>query len=236
MDCGEPTNGSRCKICNGHLRGRGAGADRTRNRSRDAARPRALELAVLYRGGCTLQEIGTAIGLTRERVRQLIRRVDPDAKESGWHRERLENLSPTAQSRLGITREEYAQRRATQKEASKTRLVTALAELAADLGRTPTQGELARRLGYRNSATVTVICKSLFGGTYREATRALYALVGLVPRGRGSPGHVSPRLPGTHCRRGHPLSDAYVWHGTRRCRQCQKERYRSKVRARAIAD
>ena len=231
MDCGEPTNGSRCRACNGRLQGcLHAGA-------RDAARPRALELAVLYRGGCTLQEIGDAIGLTRERVRQLIAKVDPDAKESGWHRERLENLSPRAKSRLGISHEELTKRRAAQKEAGKTRLITALRKLATELGRTPTQGELARRLGYRQSASVAVKCKRFFGGTYVQATRALYALVGLVPRGPGSPGHVNPRLPRTHCKRGHSLSDAYVWHGNRRCRACLRIRDATRyARARAIAD
>lgn len=39
---------------------------------RAATKARAEEMAVLYRSGLTLQEIGEAYGITRERVRQLI--------------------------------------------------------------------------------------------------------------------------------------------------------------------
>jgi len=93
IDCGEATNGSRCRPCS----------------ARRLPRPgplggvaRALELAVLYRGGCTLQEIGDAIGLSRERVRQLIATVEPRTRPVGWRQENLGELSPMARRKLGI--------------------------------------------------------------------------------------------------------------------------------------
>lgn len=44
---------------------------------------RAREIAVLWYGGCTLQEIGEQAGITRERVRQILRKEVGDIKRPG---------------------------------------------------------------------------------------------------------------------------------------------------------
>ena len=216
MDCGEPTSGARCRPCNmrrmsklHHHQGLLGGPGR------------ALELAALYHGGCTLQEIGDAVGLTRERVRQLIAKVTPGGHESGWHHEDLARLSLQAEAALGIAGERWRAKCAARSSASRERLVTALRVAAQELQRTPTLGEIAARLGWCSGEYVSIRAKTLFGGTYREATRALYAMAGLEGRGRGTPGHIAPLKARTTCRRGHSLADAYVWHGRRACRTCK---------------
>ena len=228
MDCGEPTTGARCRPCNiRHM-------TKFYTRRPWQARSRALELAALYHGGCTLQEIGDAVGLTRERVRQLIAKVAPGGHESGWHHEDLAELSRRAEAALGIGAERRRAKCAARSSASRERLVAGLRAAAQEAERTPTLGEIAARLGWCSGEYVSLRAKTLFGGTYREATRALYATAGLEPRGRGTPGHIAPPKPQTICKRGHSLADAYVWRGQRQCRACKSLRAKARRAIRAV--
>lgn len=65
--------------------------------------PRAARYADLYRAGATLQEIGSAEGVTRERVRQLLKTVGVTKKQSGKKKQiaklRKERLAATMKRR-----------------------------------------------------------------------------------------------------------------------------------------
>lgn len=72
---------------------------------------REARMTELYRGGSTLQEIGTAFGLTRERVRQILKRAGVTRKDGGIHRRAAkcgaEYRARVARRRENLTRDAY---------------------------------------------------------------------------------------------------------------------------------
>lgn len=60
---------------------------------------RALKMVQLFQGGMTLQAIGTAYGLSRERVRQILKRQGISGADGG--------ISVTPKSFYGLARAEY---------------------------------------------------------------------------------------------------------------------------------
>lgn len=162
-------------------------------------RQRALELAVLYRGGCTLQEIGDAIGISRERVRQLLAAVGMDKR--GESRSRAVPLSQLAASEMfrrtfHTGRRERRERATRNMEAWRVRITEALKVLHRELGRTPSYTEVAFRLGLgdgTNQASCWYLAAKWLGPdrrsvkvrSYAAIMREMYATAGLEPRKRG---------------------------------------------------
>lgn len=84
----------------------------THNEARAARRARAEQMAALYRAGQTLQAIGTAYGITRERVRQLLAEIGvartDRPKPPGPVERRKERRATSIRTRWGIEPEVYA--------------------------------------------------------------------------------------------------------------------------------
>ena len=169
-------------------------------------RQRALELAVLYRGGCTLREIGDAVGISRERVRQLITVVDPEglrggtggggAKSLSW---RVENdIGFRRATRIGIDR--LRRRQVGARAAWREKITAALVEFSSIHKRAPSYRELAAKLGIASGETghmhgVAVRWAgytAIRNGTVSCATalHEAYASADLEVRGSGGAGHV----------------------------------------------
>ena len=175
---------------------------------------RDLELAVLYRGGCTLQEIGDAIGISRERVRQLIRRSGLTAEPTiGWKHESLTAPSYRLLRESGISSERVARDRHQRLRWRERVAVWVLRDLATELGRTPTLDEWAKLIhgrcprGQGGSRLWNWLTTSSVKNRepWASISDRLYASAGLGgARALGSPGHLRhPRRSDT-CRRGHP--------------------------------
>lgn len=112
--------------------------------------PRDVELAVLYHGGATLQEIGDAIGLTRQRIQQRLARIGikkATVRPIGTSEVRLENISQFHRQRLGLVKEETAQRRI-QRNTWRWRLAVAVVRELSANGPIPRLADLAATLGY----------------------------------------------------------------------------------------
>lgn len=221
--------------------------------------PIAIELADrnktflhFYSTGSTLEEIGNAFGLTRERVRQILTRygspsrlVSPvDPIRSLYVCRRAMGITQAAGalgvevahlrvllSELGVlpALERLWQWRRARRDrtTSNAELLERLSALVQALGRAPTLREIKEQLG---------IDPPTF---YRRfgSFRAACALVGVAPRSRGYPGHLHPlRHPQQkargHCRRGHDLTvpgSVYVYSTptggfVRYCKACQRLR------------
>lgn len=86
-----------------------------RHGSKVVVDPRAAQMAALYRSGQTLQQIGEAFGISRERVRQILRERTAVTSQDGGkavlakrRKERAaRDLDGKTLARLGITHEEY---------------------------------------------------------------------------------------------------------------------------------
>lgn len=136
-----------------------------------------MELAALYRGGCTLDEIGKAMEppISRERVRQIIRAVDEPTREAG---ETLSIANPRESHRarvLGFGREMHLTRRRAHYDAMRERVIRALQAVASRERRAPGLDELYRELWPERegkivnpSSSVTAHLAGLFGRTVRD--------------------------------------------------------------------
>lgn len=161
---------------------------------RDFNRQRALELAMLYMGGCTLQEIGDAIQprLSRERVRQLIVATGLDVPKTGRRAvvPLVTRVGDDAVFRrvTGITADDRQSKRLQKRE----RCIAALRAAYRRHGETPTLTEVARELGLSGKKELLPpALQSLLRTAFRErgepkpscaeATRRLYATLNLNP-------------------------------------------------------
>jgi hypothetical protein len=86
----------------------------TRDEMRVIRHARAEKMAESYRAGQTLQAIGNAHGISRERVRQLLEEIGIRASDGGMHaraaerrREQIEQVERACMRRWGVTRAEY---------------------------------------------------------------------------------------------------------------------------------
>jgi hypothetical protein len=164
------------------------------NRSHEDSLPRARELAALYHSGCTLQEIATEIGVSRERVRQIILKVAPTRflkvgtrvaqgtpVTLSWHHRFKAGLDPI-RSLIG---------RATLRR----KVIRALVDLKADLGHAPTLGDLSWALGRVNPSNPSTgaqgAIRTAFGRKgikTSTTTRRLYQRLGMAPLYQGRHG------------------------------------------------
>lgn len=154
---------------------------------------------LLINEGYGLTDIAMMFGLSLERVRQKAARLNiaytsgtkPRVWDDQLGRFRFRELAEQRAEQRLLRRVEFEHRLG----AHRAIQVTALRALRAELGRTPTLGELAARCGFDLSSLYTTWgytpqqkrCRA----TAREATAALYAAAGLVVRGQGSPGHIN---------------------------------------------
>lgn len=191
--------------------------------------------------GCTLQEVGDAWGVSRERVRQLTGGAVP--------REAVDpvRLLRAARKARGIT-EAATEARCTIDNAkrclselgawpaltrlwswrqranvwTRDKLVARMRELGAELGRAPTAAEL-------NRAGPTISVWQRVFGSLSAANEA----AGFEPRPQGQrpdpeafSRSMSARMTKTHCKYGHPLAgdNLYFNRGHRFCRACMRRR------------
>lgn len=197
-------------------------------------RERESHMIVMRESGATLEEIGRAFGVTRERVRQLLerngysgsapsRQVDPlkllaaiRSADVCSVREAAQRCGSNVSSgmmvirRLGLAK---AVQRLFQWRRD-WRYISAYRDLAAQLGHTPGVAE-CHEAGLWQSHI-----QRRFGGMQKLAVRA-----GLQPNhegswaGRGVRGR--PRQ--SHCKRGHALTpeNSYAYRGQRACKACR---------------
>ena len=203
------------------------------NRYDSEAQRRDAELVMLFTGGLTMTEIGKAIGISRERVRQRLKRMGYVGRtyRSGW-----KSIEPWVAAHRKREAKLAAKAARFQEDAQKLRV------LAVELGRVPTLREAAEALGapvgvWKGTAPAAWL--ALRGGRnttkkepYRPFVAALYAAAGLRVRPRGALGNIVARQPKTHCQRGHAFTpeNTYTWGTTRHCRTCRRERERQRYR------
>jgi hypothetical protein len=181
-DCGAPITetAARCRAC----------ANSVHLPERDA------EIAMLASSGLTLQAVGDAVGLTRERVRQIVVR-------SGVKRMPITTIDPLAIARCakrGLTRHEtatelgvslsgvsrvghalrlnFAGRYHTQARVLRREMVVVIRRLYGELGRSPSHREIAVAMGKTwpraksPSVYATIWMANLWGMPRREGTRS----------------------------------------------------------------
>lgn len=177
-ECGaaKNVNASRCKRC--YL-----ASPTIKGPHRRMSSQREIEMVMLYTGGCTLEEIGKAVGLTRERVRQICTRngvTKATLDRKGWERVSLSEPLPARLKTLtGIREEELAEYnwRREQAIAKRERIaVWVLKDLLADLLRRPMVEDLAKALSGRDdfpkgSRTGLVLNFVMSGSNYSAAFR-----------------------------------------------------------------
>jgi hypothetical protein len=154
---------------------------------------------LLINEGYGLTDIALMFGLSCERVRQKAVRLGiaytsgtkPRVWDGRLGRFRFRELAEQRAERRLLQRVELEHRLGARRAAQ----VAALRALRAELGRTPTLVEVAARCGFVITVLYTTwgytpqqkVCRA----TAAEASAALYAAAGLVPRGTGSPGHIN---------------------------------------------
>lgn len=204
------------------------------------ARNTAIILA--YQPGVTMTQIAEAHGISRERVRQILRRAGIEQTHNGgWVPADPEEFRRRS-SEARVVRNTNGRGDALYRWRTWRRnAVVELKALAAKLGRTPTYGEVADYYGLpqytRNRGTDTI--KQL-GGRWigydctnsRAKVRGMhrwYRLAGLTPREPGGAGH---RAMSATCRRC-GANDWYLYPSGRHCRPCgrrqSRERYQRKT-------
>lgn len=194
-------------------------------------RGRALELAALYRGGCTMKEIAAAIGLSRTRVMQLIRKVGEPrrvAKNLGNDREKVYRGLLAAGAVLS--------RREVARERKRKAIIEALKAVYVRTGKPPRLKEVYAELGLKCRVPTQCMHSMMwlaFGNTKTRAAVAMaraYRMAG-VPKPRpgvdyGGLHNLRRTPPLATCRQGHPLIGAnlrlYRGGALRRCVECKR--------------
>jgi hypothetical protein len=160
---------------------------------------RELEIVMLYTGGCDMQEIAKGIGLSRERVRQILSWHGVTGKShKGWRTESLSDPD-TRLGRRRTGRDAEGRRTETMMRRGWRERVLArvIAELAEDLGRAPINAEIARALGMSLTWTTPSaaggflsawLCRKP-GESFAALTDRAYARAGVAKPGRGERSH-----------------------------------------------
>lgn len=195
--------------------------------------------------GHTLADIGKALGVSAERVRQMTkpsgenggRLVDPIAIMRALRDPTVTSV-PQIEARCGTTTAIECLTEMGLRDAalrllrwrrtfpSRQRYRSAVEREVNRLGRVPTYSELDKALGISPGASAP-LARSIFGDC-----AAMWRYVGLTPRERGSPGHVSvdsPTRTGARsdtCFKGHTKQTTPS--GRRRCPTCAKERHQGR--------
>lgn len=155
---------------------------------------RVADMAVARIGGATLEEIAAVYGLTRERVRQLLKDSGLDQFQTPFKGDPTSDVQANLRNRVlnkGGSRRRAAKHRRRMED------IRLLRELAASLERTPTVREYAQS---RELLPPDIYARwaSRFSGKGSSrhyinpghGMQRLYHLAGLEVRGKGSAGHV----------------------------------------------
>jgi len=152
----------------------------------------------LYQSGCTLQEIGDAVGLSRERVRQIVARAGYTARHYGKHTS-LVDPPPELLKATGLTTERRVTRRLNRNSWRFRLCVWLIRDFIFEHGYTPTAGEIFTLIhpdrttrdysgkavglrGYLDPPKGTVAAHSM---PYRDLTRRLWGTAGVPQPRRG---------------------------------------------------
>ena len=150
------------------------------------ARPRQalLELAALYRAGATMQDIGNELGLSRERIRQLLADVGVYAES------RPRAVPLVMQLRKNHVQERLHSRSWSIQRAHRREWITAAIRAAAvRLGRVPVAEEIAVELGCHHRGLFECMRRAFEAGTHREGSRLAYEAAGFRGPCPGEAGH-----------------------------------------------
>ena len=150
-----------------------------------AIRGRYAEIAMLYTGGCTLQEVGDAIGMSRERVRQIVNlagiterhcgRADCGPLLRAYSRDKtLQQIA----DECGATKSYVQATLSTLELPTKSRkfwtrelIIARLQKLASELGRQPTATDVQHgRPGKRGYPSQITVSQNF--GSWNKAIRA----------------------------------------------------------------
>lgn len=210
---------------------------------------RDAHVVALRKSGHTLEEIGAAHGITRERARQICERNGVSVKGV----RRSTNLDPIAILRFARSKDAVSFRHVARQFGTNVGEVVellaaldvrdALKRLYRMRSRSGGSMQLARvrafveregRLPYgRELGTQARVPKhpdlpaAMVLIHHFGSLPNVWALLGYESRAKGSPGHRGPRTVATHCRRGHEFTpeNTYTYKpGIRFCRACKKLR------------
>lgn len=220
-----------------------------------AARPEEAkqEIAMLYKSGCTMEEIGKELGISRERVRQILASQGVTGKlHKEWRREALTDADSRIFQAMHIKKEKR-EIVSMMRQGYRERLVSrVVAELAEDLGRPPVYSEVSEALGlgfgFKPQQVGAYLSSYLSahvrnGERFEVATDRIWKRAGVAKRRVGGAGHRVKGLGARtreFCLSGqHRMSETarvHTWGGKtfRQCTVCKREkariRYEAKVR------
>ncbi len=193
----------------------------------------------------TLQNVGDAFGISRERVRQIVELDAPDSRNGRHGRwidpiqivraARAQGVTSIARVARTVITSDRAQvllalkelglwpaierlwrmRRRAGMQLRHEEMLRQLAAFAEELGHTPGMREIVR--APRSKLRDNMAYVKAFG-SIREAQR----LAGLVPRASGAPGHLYKGKAG-FCKRGHERVPENLYGGTK-CKACNRMR------------
>lgn len=154
---------------------------------------RDMEMAIRYLNGETLLAIGDHYGLSRERVRQILKRsIGASGEAMHWTWLTSQEWEPTderARRALGIGKKYTRNGTRARGRVWRERLLAEYLSLYRRLNRHPTMAEL------NDAGSLVWRMQNAFSGRLRWATAItrVVRLLGLPPRDRptGSPGHVT---------------------------------------------
>lgn len=159
------------------------------------ASQREIELVMLVKAGCSLSEVGDAVGLSRERVRQLVGYHGVTGSEwAGWTRESLTDISKTLSAKLRLGKERAATIAMLRMGYRERLLGRVIQELYEDFGRSPTTGELSQAiLGNANSGYLSgwVQGHSTKKESFAVVMQRAYKRAGVFQRNVGGAGHLT---------------------------------------------
>ena len=186
---------------------------------------REWEMVALWRSGISMAEIGEAVGLSRERVRQLLKRHGVTGRASqGWV------SRPLTEVFVGDRAREARQARRKDRASWRRRLVVWLVRDIADTspGRVVRVRQVSGLLWRSLGPTAHASALSAYLGVatresckIREVWRDICEEAGASVAPLGASGH-RVRGPRPFCRRGHPASERVPSGG---CRVCRRARY-----------
>lgn len=201
--------------------------------------PRRAEAILLVLSGCTLQEVGERLGVSRERIRQYMEQAGLRTRERKLFRPQkacvvwVESFARASQ-RLRDRREERTRRI--------KHVVSLLKTFVAEHGRVPSTVQLYRLVFQRepSQSAATVPALSHYLGSYYARKKrywnrvtAVYRLAGL----RRNTWTKAPKSTAEFCGRGHQWTEqsTYRWRNVRVCRECQKVRAQQRKAKKAVA-
>lgn len=171
----------RCSICRRPVGG-------NHHQCRSEARER--ELAALYQSGCTLAEIGKEVGLSPERVRQLIWRTGVPSYGHGNRRLSMEQAAkairlPNNRRRAGLEVAGRSEWLAERRKEKRSRVIAAIREIYD--GTPVSLSRVALAMGFGSAGELHGLCRTAWQiASGKEAWAVACAEAGAVPRVQGA--------------------------------------------------